>query len=89
MEEAIFEIGIIVLAVILYIGFGCLIDLKIIWSVIKRPIGPGIGFLSQFVAMPLVGKLKPYLIMMEFSLNYTDLAGLKILTFVRESICLK
>ena len=54
LEEAIFEIGLIVLAVILYIGFGCLIDLKIIWKVIKRPIGPAVGFLSQFVIMPLV-----------------------------------
>ena len=51
-----FEIGIIVLAVILYIGFGCAVDLQIIWKVIKRPIAPAIGFLSQFVVMPLVSK---------------------------------
>ena len=51
-----FEIGIIVLAVILYIGYGCAIDLQIIWKVIKRPIAPAIGFLSQFVVMPLVRK---------------------------------
>ena len=29
------------------------IDLNIIWSVLRKPIGPAIGFVSQFVFMPL------------------------------------
>ena len=32
---------------------GLEIDIKIIWNVLKKPIGPAIGFLSQFVFMPL------------------------------------
>ena len=32
---------------------GLEIDMGIIWSVLKKPIGPAIGFVSQFVFMPL------------------------------------
>ena len=33
---------------------GCQLDLAVIWSVIRKPIGPICGFLSQFGFMPLV-----------------------------------
>ena len=42
--------GILVVALFL---MGLEIDMKIIWSVLKKPIGPSIGFVSQFVFMPL------------------------------------
>ena len=32
---------------------GLEIDMKIVWNVIKKPIGPAIGFISQFIFMPL------------------------------------
>ena len=32
---------------------GLEIDMKIVWSVLKKPIGPAIGFASQFIFMPL------------------------------------
>ena len=32
---------------------GLEIDMKVIWSVLKKPVGPAIGFVSQFVFMPL------------------------------------
>lgn len=35
-------------------GFGCTIDLKIIWSIMKRPLAPAVGFTCQFLFMPLV-----------------------------------
>ena len=35
-------------------GFGCEIDMGIIWGHLRRPIAPGIGFLCQFLIMPLV-----------------------------------
>ena len=41
------------LLVIALFLMGLEIDLKIIWSVLKKPIGPAIGFVSQFVFMPL------------------------------------
>ena len=32
---------------------GLEIDMKIVWGVLRKPIGPTIGFISQFVFMPL------------------------------------
>ena len=42
----------IILAIALFV-MGLEIDVKVIWSVLKRPTGPAIGFISQFVFMPL------------------------------------
>ncbi|GLH03808.1 Uncharacterized protein GBIM_09651, partial [Gryllus bimaculatus] len=39
---------------IIYINFGCAIEPDIVKKTLKRPIGPVIGFMSQFVVMPLV-----------------------------------
>ncbi|GFT93577.1 solute carrier family 10 member 6, partial [Nephila pilipes] len=36
-----------------YINMGCALDLGIVKKVLKRPIGPIIGFFCQFVVMPL------------------------------------
>ena len=32
---------------------GLEIDIRVIWNVLKKPIGPAIGFVSQFIFMPL------------------------------------
>ncbi|KAG8200728.1 hypothetical protein JTE90_022337 [Oedothorax gibbosus] len=37
-----------------YINMGCALDLGIVKSVLKRPIGPAVGFVCQFGIMPLV-----------------------------------
>ena len=42
-----------ILLVIALFLMGLEIDLNIIWSVLKKPVGPAIGFVSQFVFMPL------------------------------------
>jgi len=36
-----------------YINMGCALDLEVMKKVLRRPVGPLIGFLSQFVFMPL------------------------------------
>jgi len=36
-----------------YINFGCALDLKVMKEVLKKPVGPAIGFVSQFIFMPL------------------------------------
>lgn len=36
---------------------GCQIDLKVIIQVLKKPIGPAVGYVSQFVFMPVVSPL--------------------------------
>ena len=49
-----FTISVATLVSILYINFGAALDLHVLKSILRRPIGPVLGFLSQFLFMPLV-----------------------------------
>lgn len=42
---------------VLYINFGAALDLNSLKGILKKPIGPAIGFFSQFVLMPMVSKM--------------------------------
>lgn len=42
-----------VLVGIAFFLLGLELDMAVIWSVIKKPIGPGIGMICQFLVMPL------------------------------------
>lgn len=53
----IFTISVAVLVSLNYINMGCALDLSVVKSVLKKPIAPGIGLVSQYVAMPLVSML--------------------------------
>lgn len=46
--------SVIVLVALLYINFGAALDLSKLKGIIKKPIGPAIGFCGQFLVMPLV-----------------------------------
>lgn len=46
-----------VLVALLYINFGAALDVKNLKGIIKKPIGPLIGFCGQFIVMPLVSLL--------------------------------
>ena len=63
-----------ILLVIALFLMGLEIDLNIIWSVLKKPVGPAIGFVSQFVFMPLCayGLAKAFLLHRKYCsfLNY-------------------
>lgn len=53
--DIIFSASVATLVSVLYINFGCAID----WggelrNILKKPIGPIIGFCGQFIGMPLV-----------------------------------
>lgn len=50
----IFTISVAVLVSINYINMGCALDLNVVFSVLKRPIAPAIGFICQYTFMPLV-----------------------------------
>ena len=52
--DDVYRYGIITFAIIIYFGFGCQIDLQMIWTICKKPIAPAIGVFCQFVIMPLV-----------------------------------
>lgn len=48
--------SIILLVSILYINFGAALDLTKLKGILKKPIGPAIGFVGQFLFMPLVSQ---------------------------------
>ena len=56
----IFGYSVAVLISLVYINFGCALDLKVMKEVLRRPVGPAIGFVSQFVFMPLISFLLGY-----------------------------
>lgn len=58
IPDIIFRAGVIVLLVITTFFMACEVDLGIIKSYLKKPIGPILGFLCQFIIMPAVS---PYL----------------------------
>lgn len=52
--DSVFTGSVATLVSILYINFGAALDLGKLKGIVKRPIGPAIGFMGQFVIMPLV-----------------------------------
>ena len=56
MGEKVRNVYTLITGALLAIAFfllGLELDMAVIWSVVKRPIGPGIGMLCQFFVMPL------------------------------------
>jgi len=49
-----FTYSVATLVAIIYINMGAAVDTRIMTQTLKKPIGPAIGFFSQFVIMPLV-----------------------------------
>ena len=54
--DYVFRYGLIILASILYIGFGCKIRIETIIGILKKPVAPAVGALCQFIIMPLVSE---------------------------------
>lgn len=52
-----FTISVAILVSLNYINMGCALDLGVVTSVLKKPIAPAIGFVSQYAVMPLVSLL--------------------------------
>ncbi|KAK6625548.1 hypothetical protein RUM43_005847 [Polyplax serrata] len=52
--DRIFMISIIVLVSILYVTFGCAMDWPLVKGTLRKPVAPIIGFVSQFLFMPLM-----------------------------------
>lgn len=46
--------SVIVLVSLLYINFGAALDVTKLKGIVKKPVGPAIGFCMQFIFMPLV-----------------------------------
>ncbi|XP_011877319.1 PREDICTED: ileal sodium/bile acid cotransporter [Vollenhovia emeryi] len=60
--DTVFTISVAILVSILYINFGCALDWDVCRATLRRPIGPAIGFLCQFLIMPLLSFLIGYLL---------------------------
>ncbi|XP_011698719.1 PREDICTED: ileal sodium/bile acid cotransporter-like isoform X2 [Wasmannia auropunctata] len=60
--DTIFTASVAVLVSILYINFGCAMDWGVCRDTLKKPIGPAIGFVCQFLTMPLLSFLIGYLL---------------------------
>lgn len=55
--DKVFTISVATLVAIIYINFGCALQWKNLWSIIKSPGGPLIGLTGQFLVMPVVSKI--------------------------------
>lgn len=51
--DQLFTLSVIILVSILYVNFGAALNLQTIKEILKRPVGPIICFICQFVFMPL------------------------------------
>lgn len=60
LKAKLFSYSVALLISIAYINMGCALDLQVVKETLKRPIGPAIGFVSQFVAMPLIAFVLGY-----------------------------
>lgn len=43
-----------VLVTFMYVSMGATIDLQVIWNIIRKPIGPMLGMICQYIFMPLI-----------------------------------
>lgn len=64
--DRVFTASVATLVSILYINFGCAVDWTSFRSNLKKPIGPAIGFFTQFGIMPTVSL---------FIIPYSDYTG--------------
>lgn len=52
--DSIFTVSVVVLVSLVAINFGCTMDWSKPKEILKKPVGPLIGFCGQFIFMPLV-----------------------------------
>ncbi|KAI6191826.1 hypothetical protein M3Y97_00269900 [Aphelenchoides bicaudatus] len=65
LMEKIFVSCLIILLSIGNVMMGCELDLKVVWSTLRRPIAPAIGFFTQFVLMPTLAYAIANLLLVE------------------------
>lgn len=52
--EKIFTGSVIVLVLLNYINMGCAVNLQVVKSVLRKPVAPAIGFIAQYLFMPVI-----------------------------------
>merc|ERR1711899_188083 len=54
IQSKLFSYSVAILVSLAYINIGCALDLKVVKDTLKKPIGPMIGFICQYIFMPLI-----------------------------------
>lgn len=54
IQSKLFAYSVAILVSLAYINMGCAMDLKVVKQTLKKPIGPMIGFICQYIFMPLI-----------------------------------
>jgi len=54
IQSKLFSYSVAILVSLAYINMGCAMDLKVVKETLKKPIGPMIGFICQYIFMPLI-----------------------------------
>ena len=54
IQSKVFSYSVAILVSLAYINMGCALDIEVVKNTLKRPIGPAIGFICQFLVMPLL-----------------------------------
>ncbi|XP_073833246.1 ileal sodium/bile acid cotransporter-like [Musca autumnalis] len=63
--DHIFTGSVALLVSLLYINFGAAMDLKVLKKLLLKPVGPMIGFMTQFILMPLISYAVGYFVFPE------------------------
>ncbi|XP_043477277.1 ileal sodium/bile acid cotransporter [Leptopilina heterotoma] len=64
--DIIFTASVAILVSILYINFGCAMDWDLCKKTLRRPVGPVIGFVCQFLFMPLISYVIGYVLFPDY-----------------------
>lgn len=54
IQSKLFSYSVAILVSLAYINMGCAMDLEVVKKTLKKPIGPTIGFICQYLLMPLI-----------------------------------
>lgn len=54
IQSKLFAYSVALLVSLAYVNMGCALDIDVIKATVKRPVGPAIGFVCQFLLMPLI-----------------------------------
>ncbi|XP_017780480.1 PREDICTED: P3 protein-like, partial [Nicrophorus vespilloides] len=52
--DVVFHVSVAILVTVMYVNFGCALKWNELRNSLKRPVGPAIGFIGQFLFMPLL-----------------------------------
>ena len=61
IQSKLFSYSVAILVSLAYINMGCAMDLEVVKQTLKKPVGPLIGFICQYLIMPLLSYALGYI----------------------------